>query len=531
MRRIAKLALLLALIGFVAASVAWSGGQAAPAAAEERVKVTMFMGNSGVAQPAGVDPSDNWALKVIEDYANVDLELEIPNYSDYGTKCNLLLASGNLPDIIHSWHKADMIKAANAGAFIDLEPYWAKSPQAQKVVPELSMNLVKDETDPKFFWAMPMTHSGREGGWGVIVRYDLLKEYNGGKYPPDVEGYLDWFRWIKETYPDSIPVTSRNGGGRIFINSASIFAWHGGYPFWDYYRDGKVVNGLLLPQMRDAVKIYRQLYEEGLLDKEFATDTKGYGAKLREKYVATETNGTDQVVPIVDILVNKQGRHTTFAPPLERYPAGVDPQDIYKQSTSVWPINGGHRTAISASCKIPDRAWRALEGWASDELREVQAWGREGIEHNIVNGQRVPTDRLYFRDVNDPEEHYWTLHMGIIWGFWPTEAKYAVQKMKVPEEWQITYDSNRWLVEAAEKNGPGWGNFLPSMDEVNSVYGEEMAETSAILAKVISGEASMDDYDDMIADFRKKYGPLDDLRTKWINDHMDEMKAKGWKGN
>lgn len=531
MTRTTRLVLLLALIGFAAASVAWSGGQAAPAAAEERIKITMFMGNSGVAQPAGVDPSDNWAINIIEDYANADIELEIPNYSDFATKCNLLLASGNLPDIVHSWIVADMIKAANAGAFIDLEPYWKKSPQAQKVVPELSMNLVKGETDPDVFWAMPMTHSGREEGWGVIVRYDLLKEYNGGKYPPDVEGYLDWFRWIKKTYPDSIPIASRTGGNQIFINSGSIFAWYGGHPYWSTYRDGKYTQNILIPTMRDAVQVYRQMYTEGILDPEFATNpASAYFQKLTEKYVATEANGIDQVVPIVDVIVNTQKRHTTFAPPLERYPAGVDPQLGYKQQSSVWPINSGHRTAISASCKVPDRAWRVLEGWASDELREAQAWGREGKEHMIVNGQKVPTDRLYFRDVNDPDEHYWTLHMGIIWGFWPTEAKYAVQRKKVPEEFQITYDSSRWLVEAGLKNGPGTGNFLPSFEDINAKSGEAQAEISSILAKVISGESSMEDFDAMIVDYKRKYGFFDEVRTKWVNENKDTMIAKGWKG-
>ncbi len=71
--------------------------------AGKRVKLTMFMGNSGLAQPTGVDPSNNWAINVIEDYANVDLELEIPAYNDFPTKLNLLLASGNLPDIVHGW--------------------------------------------------------------------------------------------------------------------------------------------------------------------------------------------------------------------------------------------------------------------------------------------------------------------------------------------------------------------------------------------------------------------------------------------
>ena len=58
------------------------------------------------------------------------------------------------------------------------------------------------------------------------------------------------------------------------------------------------------------------------------------------------------------------------------------------------------------------------------EMKNADMLVREGKEHIIQGGEKVPTDRLYFRDPNDPDEHYWTLHLGIIWGFWPTEAKY-----------------------------------------------------------------------------------------------------------
>ena len=35
----------------------------------------------------------------------------------------------------------------------------------------------------------------------------------------------------------------------------------------------------------------------------------------------------------------------------------------------------------------------------------------------------------------------------------------------------------------------------------------------------------------MIADWKKTYRFMDDMRTKWINDNMAEMEAKGRKDN
>jgi ABC-type glycerol-3-phosphate transport system substrate-binding protein len=536
MTKSAARVLLLVLVGLLAVSMAWSSGQGEAAKPGERVKITMFMGNSGVAQPAGVDPSDNWLINIVEKYANVDLELEIPNYTDFATKCNLLLASGNLPDIVHSWIIADMVKAADAGAFLDLKAYYDKSPQMQKVCPPLNFEITRSGTTTGRYWAIPMNAVGMEPGWGIIVNQNLINQYNDGKYPEDVQGYLDWFKKIKAGIPDSIPYASRVSGNNLFVNSASIFAMYGGYPMWTSWKNGKLVRNIEIPEMREAVAVYRQMYKDGILDKEFATNPPdAYFQKLANKSVATQTNSIDQLVPGVGTVLEAAKKAGTpfiewvFAPALKRYPPGVDAKFISLQSMDVFPINTAHRTAISAKTKYPAQAWKVLEGFASDELRDAQAWGREGKEYNVVGGKRVPTGRLYFNDINDPDSHYWTLHTGIIWGFWPTEVKYEVQRLKAPAEFQRAYDSSRWLVANGKANGLAPGNFLPTMPEINAKAGEADAAIAQMMAKTISGEATMDDFDAMLKDWKQKYGFMTEMQTKWINDNSAALKSKGVK--
>jgi ABC-type glycerol-3-phosphate transport system substrate-binding protein len=524
-----RVIVLVLLAGLLAVSPALGeGGQDGGSKTKEPVKLTMFMPNYGSGHPAGVNPSDNWVIKIIEDYAKVDLEIEVPPWGDWATKCNLLLASGNLPDLIHADLYGDMLKAAEAGAFLDIKKYYDKSAVVKKLISPESFALSKSPSGK--YWSIPMANLGREPGWGVIVRYDLLKEYNGGTYPEDVDGYLDWFRWIRKTYPDSVPIASRVGGGRIFVNSACIFAWYAGEPYYNTYRNGKVISNILLPETRSAVMVYRQMYQEGILDKEFATIPQAaYFTKLREKRVATETNSIDQLLPIVDAYM-KTGRHCAFAAPLKRYPAGVDAQNIYRQSSDYSPYWNERRTAIYAKTAHPNEAWKVIEAFSSDALRDAQMWGREGKEYTVVGGERVPTDRLYLNDGNDPDSHYWTLSLGITWGTWPTEGKYAVQKKRNPAEFAITYQSSRWLVEAGRKNGVGFGTYLPSFPEISAKGGDAWATISQILAKTISGEASMEDYDAMIGKYRETYGFIDDLRTTWIQENKASMTAMGWKG-
>jgi len=532
-------ALLLVLIGLLTVAFAWSSGSTEGAATGERVKITMFMGNSGVAQPAGVDPSDNWAINIIEKYANVDLELEIPNYTDFATKCNLLLASGNLPDIVHSWIKADMVKAADAGAFLDLKSFYDKSPQMQKVTPPLNFELTRDDTTTKKYWAIPMNAVGMEAGWGVIVRQDLIDKYNGGKYPEDVQGYLNWFKAIKAANPDAIPYASRISGNYMFVNSAAILAMHGVYyPQSSYYRNGKYYRGIELPETTAALQVLRQMYQDGLLDKEFSTNPPdAYFSKLTNKMVATQTNTLDQILPAVGNQIEQNalnspptpGVYWVFAPPLKRYPDGVDRKYIQWLSSDVFPINSGHRVAISAKTQHPAEAWKVLEGFASDELRDAQAWGREGKEYNVVNGKRVPTKRLYFNDVNDPDSHYWTLHLGIIWGFWPTEVKYEVQRLKAPAEFQKAYDSSRWLVADGKATGLSPWNFIPTMPDISAKGAEADASIAQMIAKFISGEIDLNGYNAAVKDWKSKYDWMLEQQNKWFADNQAMLKSKGVK--
>jgi hypothetical protein len=101
--------------------------------------------------------------------------------------------------------------------------------------------------------------------------------------------------------------------------------------------------------------------------------------------------------------------------------------------------------------------------------------------------------------------------------------------MRNPDIFDRVYNSSRWLVESGRNTGLAVRNFMPPMAEITEKQGEAEAMIAQILAKTISGAISMDDYDNMVKEWTQKYGFMDDLRTKWLQAHKDELRAKGVK--
>lgn len=526
----ASIAVLLVLL--IGAGAAWAKGQKEDGKPAVRPVINMFMSNSGVPHPTGVDPSDNWAIKVVEDYANVDLKIEVPAYQDFATKLNLLLASGVLPDIVHSFQPNDMSAAADNGAFLDLKPLYDKSAQMQKIVSPIAMDLARS-TGGKYY-AIPMVTTGYDAGRGNFIQYNQLLQYNGGKYPETVEEYVAYLKWIKQNIPDSIPLISRNQSPDIFKNQEGFFQWYGVPLYGNRVQDGKVVSNIRLPEMKEAVKLHRQLFTDGILDKEFATlPMAEWGVRLTEGKCAIFTNDIDQVVPgyqgNYENMKSKKGIYWVYCPPLKQYPASLkDPRYTWGYNTA--PINASHRIAIAAKTRYPNESWKVLEGFSTDALRQTFSIGREGKEYNMVGGKRVPTDRLYFHKLDDADSQYWTIHLQIIRGSWPTEERYAFASSKVPaEDWKRIHESSRPVHEWAVKNGVPFAAILRPIPEVTKVTTESRALISAIIAKTIMGEFSMEDFDAQVKLWTDKYGFQDDLWTKAINENKDMLRKAGVK--
>lgn len=503
---------------------------------EEKIKMTMFMGNSGLAHPDGVNASDNPWVNIIEKYANVDLEIEVPGYADYATKLNLLLSSGSLPDLVHSWVLADTMKRAEEGAFIDLKAYYDKSALIKKyITPEMLELTVSPVT--KKYYRIPMAYWKGPQGYAVETRWDLVKKYNNGKWPTSVPEWIDLMKALKKAEPTAIPMSNRvSGANTMSYGTMPVYFWYGAMPNADRYEfeTGKVVNTFTLPEYKAATLVMKQLFDEGLLDKEFATtDLAKWSEKWNNNSVLFMGNTLEQFTPNVQIAwrtgTSAIGEKTKTwevlaAPTLKTFPAELK-NVKYAEPYMGMPITS-HGVYISTSSKNQDRAFRVIEGFTCDELYQAIFWGTEGDTYKVVNNVRIP-DAAKLADT----KRYWSLHLALVFGFVDgQDVKVAIGEAGTGKEYSdLVWNSIKPIDTAAKAMGLNPVSFIVSSDAAKLKVGDATALVYQSTVELIMGKITPAQFDAKVAEYTKTYGFIYDEKTKWIADNKADLVKKGVK--
>ncbi|WP_010269721.1 extracellular solute-binding protein [Paenibacillus senegalensis] len=500
---------------------------------EERKTLSMFMINSGLAHPDNVDPSDNPFINIIEEEANVDLRLDVPAYSDWETVFRLMLASGKLPDIVHSpGLHSEIYQAANEGAFIDLKEYYDNSPIVQAVISPEMMELAKD-MDSGHYWRIPMNYESSPPGSGLFTRYDLVEKYNDGIWPRSVDEWVDLMRKIKADDESALILTTRPVGDQLFhYGGRVIYDMYGADPYGWRVMDGEIIPNVLLPEYRAATQKMRELYAEGLLDPEFATnDSAIYFQKLQNQGILMQWNTADQLPNFArQYLVSPDyadQRHYkwVFAPPLEEYPAELaDPK--YAAGPKGSPITG-HGLYISAAASDPDRAWRVIEAFASERLYEAIFWGEEGETYTVVNGERVPD-----ADALASQDRRWTLHLALLWGFQNgQEVQRAINEQVLGEDYaKLVYDSLDVLQEKAEERGLHQLIGYNASGEAAMKGSESMQAINRFTVEAITGRISMEQFDAEVQKWEQTYRSIIyDPMQRYMDENKDFLRSVGFK--
>lgn len=246
----------------------------------------IVVNNSNRAFPEGLEPNNNPYINYVKEKTGLDFEFTFPPSDTYQDTLNIIMASGDLPDLIHTYDANWVVKYVNQGALQPLNDYIDKAgADLKKLIPESAWENVT--IDGKIYAIPSVTEV--QGNELLYVRKDWLNNL-GLSEPKTLEEYENVMRAFVEQDPDGNGQADTVGLGVIekLYRTAPFFGAHGvsvgtgGYYWNEWYaqENGELVNSVTLPETKQTLELLNKWYAEGLIDPEFALSKK---ANLDEK--------------------------------------------------------------------------------------------------------------------------------------------------------------------------------------------------------------------------------------------------------
>ena len=208
--------------------------------------------------------------KGYEAITGIDLILNHPPHNEYYQKLDLAFATGDIPDVFVAG-ALQYVRYAAAGALYDVTEMYEKSKMKSKISTQAIVDACR--LDGRLY-GIPH-HRGN--GTLLYVRGDWLEKL-GLQPPKDYAEFLDMLRAFKFNNPDGlkpeevIPITAPKLANKEYPMDIYLreFYWHATPDYVEV--NGKWVDGMLEPNMVDALKRMRDAYAEGLIDTEIITN-------------------------------------------------------------------------------------------------------------------------------------------------------------------------------------------------------------------------------------------------------------------
>lgn len=478
---------------------------------------------------------DPWTDPVAQELTKktgVKLKTDYPVGSDT-QRIALMIAEQKFPDMIYA--KGDAGSLIDAGALIDMtdliEQY---GPNIKKLYGDEFDKLKHSEEDPSIYQLSSYAKGGTsyKSSGTAQMQWAVLKE-NDYKVPET----LDEFETMIKDYIKAHPKTE-DGMDMIGLTlSASDWHWQItlGNPA-GYIAEGAPDNGQWLidgdynatykfrsEKIRNYFKWLNKLYNDGILDPEFATQT-------HDDYIAKISSG--RVVALLDTdwdyqdgekILKADGKmDLTYC----GLPFTAD-KDTKAPSLMYQGLPVGQGVGITTACKNPEAAIKYLDYLCSDEGQVLVNWGIEGTNYFLDEDGKRYRKEEEINECNNNKDYQKTTGVGFhnypfpCYGVGVEDSTGSTYTTDSRDSVIAEYDEEQkaacaaWNVDLlvdifpqssefeTPKYSPIWAYSKPvEFDEIGNKL-DEIAQAD-LIGCVIGKEADFDkSYDKMISDLEK----------------------------
>ncbi|MCR8643073.1 extracellular solute-binding protein [Paenibacillus sp. N1-5-1-14] len=448
---------------------------------------------------------NNPLWKEIEKRTNTKLKINWLSANTYDDKINVLLASGDLPDLtyVDDSNTKQPRELISQGVFWDLTPFIKDYPNLNR--PEMKDAWANTKVNGKNY-SVPRYFPTAGGGVFPQLRQDWLDQL-GLKVPENMDEFFNVLKKFKEADPA--------GGGKTvpFSTSADYIVWVNGIfnetqGVWKLKEDGKLYATMTQPGSREGLLWIKKAYDAGLFPQDFAIlkltqimdlvksgNSGGFAVSMAQSWINTEpirkTNPKAEVLPL----------------PYLASPNGV----------KFAPSNSGFYGEFFIPKKVPEaKVKKILEflNWGyGKEGNEMAFFGIPGVHYKEEGGKKIPTEQAAKDLVGDS-------NMNSL--FLLVNPDMNIQSIGVPEDF---YAKQKKILDgrsAVKTPKPAEG--LLYSEAYNTYYPDFNKKVLDMRTKVILGHQKIEDFDALIK--KVKNDPNFLKMEKEINEDYAKKMAK-----
>lgn len=343
-----------------------------------------------IARKLGEGDPDNPILPLLEQAIECNIEIDWRAPSDYGQQCQVILASGDYPDMMEVWWTnppGDFDDFAYSGSILALDDLIAEYGQdILKVRPDDTWWRYSE--DDKIY-AIPARYAEMEDET-FLIRQDWLDNLNL-EMPKTLDELEEVIRQFTVSDPDGNGKDDTYGVG-MAVGYETDKLWLGAYGVargqWNIQDDGSLIWWGVMPEAFEAILRVRELYQAGYIEPEYPLMKRSemIEGMSQNKYGMQWWQPTQMTVSTSDywreFTQNVPQAKIAVLPPITA--EGVE-APVYPGVAALQFIN----QIIFTNSKHPEKCVQLLNYLATPEGSELAAFGIKGEHWDEVDGQVV----------------------------------------------------------------------------------------------------------------------------------------------
>ncbi|TBL74547.1 extracellular solute-binding protein [Paenibacillus thalictri] len=380
------------------ASTGSSAGSNGSASKNKDLRVMMVY-HPSMEQFKGTDNmNDNKLVKVIREKSGFNVKYESLPKDNPAQKVSIILASGDVPDLMRISGKSDYFKLAQQGAFEPLDDL------IKQYIPNSSaMNTAEVLDSTRYggkIYGLPHRVAQKVGN-GILGRSDIIKAL-GLKDPSTLDEFYTTLKTIKEK-KNIAPLTARGANPGSFAQSFEPFAAAFGVGSTTVVKNGKLEFSWVQPEYKEFLETMKKWYDEGLIDQEFSINKDVKDKMINGTAVYSVSSWPDAQTIDRSIKDKNTGGTIQYIAPV----TGKNGQSGFMEEA----VTGSSYWVIPKQAKNKQGAAEYINYIYGAEADKLLTYGIEGEDYKVENGKAVQTPEqsnaipwrtLYFLGDSDP---------------------------------------------------------------------------------------------------------------------------------